>query len=98
MLIFVDQCEYCISWSRIDPCANALFVLIALQPAHFQETASDVIAQQPVGIQGALMDSFQQLLTNDGVDFTRMDRANRLKFVKNTKAFVVRVRPLVTYQ
>jgi hypothetical protein len=50
MLLFPASCEYGISWDRVDGCANALVVLIALDQNRFLHCINVLVQQQEVYI------------------------------------------------
>jgi hypothetical protein len=53
--------------------------------------------QQPEFIRAALIASFEKLTTAGGVSLAKVDKPNRLIFVKNLRQFVLEVRPFLLY-
>jgi hypothetical protein len=97
MLLFPASCEYGISWDRVDGCANALVVLIALDPNRFLHCINSLVQQQEEYLQPLLLAAFDKLTSTGGVSMVKIDKPNRQQFVKNFREFILSVRPLVLY-
>jgi hypothetical protein len=98
MIIFPGSADSGIAWDRVDACANAFITLVALDVRSFENSAHELMTQRFPQHQDALRDCFRKLTTSNGVDMTKVDRANRQKFVTNMRTFVNDIRPLVQYR
>lgn len=65
-LLFPASCEYGISWDRVDGCANALIVLIALDSNRFLHCINVLVQQQEAYLQPLLLAAFEKL-TSTGI-------------------------------
>ena len=93
MVIFPMSCEYGITLDRIDACANALLTLISTDVERFKHCVNSLIATPQY--QQSLVTCFEKLTTANGVNILKIDKQNRLLFVKNMREFVASVRALV---
>ncbi len=97
MIIFPAKFEYGISSDRTDACANTLLTLMSIDINHFCTYAKNLIAQQNQMYHMQLLQSFEKLITQDHIDLSSLDRANKEKFKKNLREFIVEVRSLVMF-
>jgi len=97
MIIFPAKFEYGISSDRTDACASTLLTLMSIDINHFYTYAKNLIAQQNQMYHAQLLQSFEKLVTQDHVDISSLDRANKEKFKKNLREFIVEVRSLVMF-
>lgn len=97
MIIFPAKFEYGISSDRTDACASTLLTLMSIDINHFYSYAKNLIAQQNQVYHMQLLQSFEKLITQDHIDVSSLDRANKEKFKKNLREFIVEVRSLVMF-
>lgn len=88
---------YGISTDRIDAYANALCVLIAFDTERYKSCVQTIIIHQQPALQPALATCFDKLGRAPHVDIRRIDKANRMQFVKSFRAFVSEMKSIVLF-
>jgi hypothetical protein len=96
LLLLPQTCsDYGIANDRVDAYASTLLSLIALDPPNFQNCALLLVQQFPSQMHQPLLAAFDKLVTTNSVDLNSLsrsnNRANKLAFVRNFRAFMLEV-------
>jgi hypothetical protein len=87
-----------VSWDRIDGLANAIMILISIDPDHCSRSVETLIGKHFELTNGHLRSTvgqlFRLLLTDRQLDLSSIDRSNRMLFVLNFREFLIQWKSL----
>ena len=87
-----------LSWDRIDGLANAIMILVSIDPEHCSRSVETLISKHFERTHGNLRSSvgqlFRLLLTDRQLDLSSIDRSNRMLFVLNFREFLIQWKSL----
>jgi len=82
-----------VSWDRIDGLANAMMIIISIDPDHCSRLVETLIDKNFDRSNDSMRDSvgqmFRLLLTDRQLDLSSIDRSNRMLFVLNFREFLI---------